>query len=96
MRIEARTSLGSSTRKITMTNDLRFWEEFMENRQQVGESFRLLGGASVTRQSILVKSTLIADADRAMVVRNGMSTNFQQHAMLVHGTVTTDIEDWIK
>lgn len=91
--IEARTSLENSTWKVTMTNNLRLKEELVENRQQVGEPLRLLGGASVTRQSALIKfTTLIADADRAMVVRNGMSTNLQQHAVLSHSTVTTDIE----
>lgn len=57
-----------------MTNNLRIWKEFVENGQQVGKFLRLLGGTSVTWQSVLVKSTLVADADRAMIVRNGMST----------------------
>lgn len=74
MRIEARASLGISTRKITMTDNSRLGEELMENRQQIGEPFRLLGGTSVTRQSVLVKSTIIAYAYRIVVVMDGISS----------------------
>lgn len=90
--IEARTSLGSRTRQITMTDNLGTGKHLMKDCQQVRQPFGLSRCACVARQSVLVKSTLIADANRAMVVRNGMSADLQQHAMLCHRTVASDIE----
>jgi hypothetical protein len=50
-------------------------------------------GVRVSRGSpILVQSSLVANADGTMVVRHGVSPYFQQHAMLRHRTVATDIE----
>ena len=64
----------------------------MKDRQQVGQALRLSRRAGVARQSVLVQPTLIADAYGTMVVRHGVSPYFQQHAVLRHRTVTTDIE----
>lgn len=58
-----------------------------------GQPFGLGRRTGVARQSVLVQSALVADADGTMVVRHGVSPHFQQHAMLRHRTVTTDIEE---
>ena len=74
MRVKAGTGLGSRTRQITMTDNSRLREELMENREKVGKPFHLLGGECVTRQSVLVKSTIIAYAYRIVVVMDGISS----------------------
>lgn len=92
MRVEARTSLGSSARQITMTDNLRFREHLMKDGQQICHSFRLGWSTGIARQSVLVQSTLVADADRTVVIRNGMSTDLQQHPVLRHRSILADIE----
>lgn len=92
MGVEARTSLGRSPRQITMPDNLGIGEHLMKDRQQIGQPLRLSRRTGVARQSVLVQPTLIADAYGTMVVRHGMSTDLQQHPMLRHRTVTTDIE----
>lgn len=92
MCIEARTRLRRRSRQVAMTYDLGFWEDPMQVTQQVAQAFRLFDSARVRWQPVLVQSTLIANADRAMVVRHGVCPNLQQHPMLCHRTVTTDIE----
>ncbi len=92
MRIEARTRLRRCSRQVAMTHDLGLREDPMQVTQQVAQAFCLFDSARVRWQAVLVQSTLIANADRAMVIRNGVSPNLQQHPMLCHRTVTTDKE----
>ena len=92
MRFEAGTGLGSRTRKITMTNNLSIGEHLMKDGQKVCQPFGLSRSSRVARQSVLVQSALIADTDGTVVVQHGMSTDLQQHPVLRHRTVTTDIE----
>lgn len=92
MRVEAGTVLGSRTRQITMTNNLGIGEHLMKDGQQVSQPFSLGRRTGVARQSVLVQSTLIADADGTVVVRHGVSPHFQQHAVLRHRTIATDVE----
>ena len=92
MGVEARTSLGRSRRKITMTDNLGTWEHLMKDRQQIGQALCLSRRAGVARQSVLVQSALVADTDGTVVVRHGMSTYLQQHPMLRHRTVAANIE----
>ena len=75
-----------------MTDNLGTGKHLMKDRQQVSQPLRLSWRTGVARQSVLVQSTLIADTDGTMVVRHGMSTDLQQHPMLRHRTVATDIE----
>lgn len=92
MRVEARTSLGRSPRQITMADNLGTGKHLMKDRQQVSQALCLSRRAGVARQSVLVQSTVVADTDGTVVVRHGVSPYFQQHAVLCHRTVTTDIE----
>lgn len=75
-----------------MTNNLSIGEHLMKDGQKVCQPFGLSRSSRVARQSVLVQPTLIADAYGTMVVRHGVSPYFQQHAVLRHRTVTTDIE----
>lgn len=75
-----------------MTDNPGTGEHLMEDGQQVCQTFGLSRSTGVARQSILVQSSLVANADGTMVVRHGVSPYFQQHAMLRHRTVATDIE----
>ena len=92
MGVEARTSSGRSRWQITMADDLGTGKHLMKDRQQIGQALCLSRRAGVARQSVLVQPALVADAYRVMVVRHGVSPYFQQHAVLRHRTVTTDIE----
>ena len=92
MRVEAGTGLGRRTRQITMTDNLGIGKHLMKDGQQVRQPFGLGRRTGVTRQSVLVQSSLVADADGTMVVRHGVSPHFQQHAVLRHRTVTADVE----
>lgn len=92
MHVEARTSLGCSPRQITMSDDLSIRKHLMEDGLQVSQSLRLSRRAGVAGQSVLVQPALIADANGTMVVRHSVSAYFQQHPVLRHRTVTTDIE----
>lgn len=64
----------------------------MKNDQQARQPFGLSWRTGVARQSVLVQSSLVADADGTMVVRHGVSAYFQQHPVLRHRTVASDIE----
>ena len=75
-----------------MTDNLGSGKHLMKDGQQVRQPFGLSRRTGVARQSVLVQSILIADADGTMVVRHGVSPHFQQYAVLRHRTVTTDIE----
>lgn len=92
MSVEAGTGLGSRTRQITMTDNLGTGKHLMKDGQQVSQPFGLSRRTGVARQSVLVQPALIADAYGAVVVRHGVSPYFQQHAVLRHRTVATDIE----
>ena len=92
MRVEAGTGLGSRTRQITMTDDLGTGKHLIKDRQQIGQALCLSRRAGVARQSVLVQPAFVAYADGAMVVRHGMSPYFQQHPVLRHRTIATDIE----
>jgi hypothetical protein len=75
-----------------MTNNPGTGEHLMKDGQQIRQSFGLSRSTGVARQSVLVQPTLVADAYGAVAVRYGVSPHFQQHAMLRHRSVTTDIE----
>ena len=75
-----------------MTNNLSIGEHLMKDGQKVCQPFGLSRSSRVARQSVLVQSALIADTDGTVVVQHGMSTDLQQHPVLRHRTVTTDIE----
>lgn len=92
MRVEAGTGLRSRIRQITMTNNLGIGKHLMKNDQQARQPFGLSWRTGVARQSVLVQSSLVADADGTMVVRHGVSAYFQQHPVLRHRTVASDIE----
>ena len=92
MSVEAGTGLGSRTRQITMTDNLSIGEHLMKDGQQVCQPFGLGNRTGFARQSVLIQPTLVADADGTVVVRHGVSPHFQQHPVLRHRTVATDIE----
>lgn len=92
MRVEAGTGLRRRTRKITMTDNLGTGKHLMKDDLQVSQPFGLGRCACVARQPVLVQCSLVANADGTMVVWYGVSPYFQQHAMLCHRTVASDIE----
>lgn len=91
MRVEAGTGLGSRTRQITMTDNLVTGEHLMKDGQQFSQPFSLGRRTGAARQFVLVQSSLVSNADGTMVVRNGMSPYLQQHPVLRHRTVASDI-----
>ena len=91
-RIQARTLLGSCPRQVPMPHDLRFRKENLQIPEKVNESRFLFDGHGIARLALLIKPSFIADADRASIIRSGMSTNFKQLAVLRHRTILTDIE----
>ena len=87
-RIQTRTLFGSSPRQIPMPHNLRFRKENLQIPEKVNESRFLLSCHGVARLALLIEPSLIADADRASIIRSGMSTNLQQHPVLRHRSVT--------
>ena len=51
-----------------------------------------LSGHGVARLALLIAPSLIADADRASIIRSGMSTNLRHHPVLRHRSILTDVE----
>ena len=90
--IQTRTLFGSSPRQIPMPHNLRFRKESLQILEKIHESLFLFSRHGVARLALLIKPTLIADADRASIIRSGMSTHLQQLAMLRHRTILSDIE----
>ena len=91
-RIQTRTLFGSSPRQIPMPHNLRFRKENLQIPEKVNESRFLLSCHGVARFALLIEPSLIADADRASIIRSGMSTNLQQHPVLRHRSILTDVE----
>ena len=75
-----------------MAHNLRFRKEDLQISEKINESRFLLSGHGVARLAFLIQTTLIADADRASIIRSGMSTNLQQHPVLRHRTILSDVE----
>ena len=90
--IQTRTLLWSSPRQISVSHDLRFRKENLQIPEKIHESLFLLNRHGVARVAFLIQTSLIADADRASIIRSGMSTNLQQHPMLRHRSILSDIE----
>ena len=90
--IQTRTLFGSCPRQIPMPHNLRFRKENLQIPKKINESRFLLSGYGIARLALLIQSTLIADADRASIIRSGMSTHLQQHSMLRHLPILTDVE----
>ena len=91
-RIQARTLFGSSPRQVPMPHDLRFWKENLQIPEKINESRFLFGGHGIARLALLIKPSFIADADRASIIRTGMSPYLQQLAVLRHRTIFSDVE----
>ena len=90
--IQTRTLLWSSPRQVPMAHNLRFRKENLQIPEKINESRFLLSGHGVARLALLIEPSLIADADRASIIRSGMSTNLQQHPVLRHRSILTDVE----
>lgn len=91
-RIQTRTLFGSSPRQIPMAHNLRFRKENLQIPEKINESRFLLSCHGVARLALLIEPSLIADADRASIIRSGMSTNLQQHPVLRHRSILKDVE----
>ena len=89
---QARTLFGSSPRQVPMPHNLRFRKENLQIPEKIHESLFLLNRHGVARVAFLIQTSLIADTDRASIIRSGMSTNLQQHPMLRHRSILSDIE----
>ena len=90
--IQARTLFGSSPRQVPVPHDLRFRKENLQIPEKINESLFLFCGHGIARLALLIQSTLIADADRASIIRSGMSPYLQQLSVLRHRTILSDIE----
>ena len=82
--IQTRTLLWSSPRQVPMAHNLRFRKENLQIPEKVNESRFLLSCHGVARLALLIEPSLIADADRASIIRSGMSTHLQQLTVLRH------------
>ena len=91
-RIQARTLFRSSPRQVPMPHNLRFRKENLQIPEKVNESRFLLSCHGVARLALLIEPSLIADADRASIIRSGMSPHLQQLTVLRHRTIPTDVE----
>ena len=91
-RIQARTLFGSSPPQVPMPHDLRFRKENLQIPEKINESRFLFGGHGIARLAFLIQTSLIADADRASIIRSGMSPYLQQLAVLRHRTIFSDVE----
>ena len=90
--IQTRTLLWSSPRQVPMAHNLRFRKENLQIPEKVNESRFLLSGHGVARLALLIEPSLIADADRASIIRSGMSPHLQQLTVLRHRTILSDVE----
>ena len=70
-----------------MAHNLRFRKENLQIPEKINESRFLLSGHGVARLALLIEPSLIADADRASIVRTGMSPHLQQLTVLRHRTI---------
>ena len=75
-----------------MAHNLCFRKENLQIPEKIYESRFLLSRHGVARFAFLIQTTLIADADRASIIRSGMSPHLQQFTMLRHRTILSDIE----
>ena len=75
-----------------MAHNLRFRKENLQIPEKVNESRFLLSCHGVARLALLIEPSLIADADRASIIRSGMSPHLQQLTVLRHRTILTDVE----
>ena len=91
-RIQTRTLFGSSPRQVPMPHNLRFRKENLQIPEKVNESRFLFCRHGVARLALLIEPSLIADADRASIIRSGMSPHLQQLTVLRHRTILTDVE----
>ena len=92
MGIQTRTVLGCSAWQIVMSHNLRFRKQFMQFIQQFDDTFRLCLGAGIAWLAMLIQATLIADANRAAVVRAAMCPHLQQFAVLRDGAILTNVK----
>ena len=90
--IQTRTLLWSSSRQVPMAHNLRFRKENLQIPEKIDESRFLLSGHGVARLALLIEPSLIADADRASIIRSGMSTNLQQLTVLRHRSILMYVE----
>ena len=90
--IQTRTLLWSSPRQVPMAYNLRFRKENLQIPEKINESRFLLSCHGVARSALLIEPSLIADADRASIIRSGMSPHLQQLTVLRHRTILTDVE----
>ena len=67
--IQARTLLWSSPGQIPMPHNLRFRKENLQIPEKINESRFLLSRHGIARLAFLIQTSLIADADRASIIR---------------------------
>ena len=90
--IQTRTLLWSCPRQVPMPHDLRFRKENLQIPEKIHESLFLLNRHGVARVAFLIQTSLIADADRTSIIRSGMSPYLQQHSVLRHRSILSDVE----
>ena len=75
-----------------MPDNFSFREQPFQNNQQFLNSLKLQRIQGVARLALLIQTSFITDADRASIIRSGMSPHLQQHSVLRTGTILSDIE----
>ena len=90
--IQTRTLFGSSPRQIPMPHNLRFRKENLQISEKIHESRFLFSRHGIARPALLIQSPFITNTDRAFIIRSGMSPHLQQHPVLRHRTILSDIE----
>ena len=90
--IQTRTLFGSSPRQIPMPHNLRFRKENLQISEKIHESRFLFSRHGIARPALLIQSPFITNTDRAFIIRSGMSPHLQQHPMLRHRPILSDIE----
>ena len=74
-----------------MTEDLSLWVLFLQSSQQFQQRLLLCFCPCVGRLPLFVQATLVADAERMLVIALGMGTDELFMARLVSRTVASDV-----
>ena len=92
MSIQTRTFLRRSVWQVTMSHNLRFWEQLVKIGKQIRDTLLLRISHRIAWLAMLIQATLIADTDGAPIIRNTMRTDLQHFPMLANPSILTDIE----
>ena len=75
-----------------MPHNLRFRKECLQISEKINESRFLFSCHGIASPAMLIQTTLVADANRASIIRSGMSPHLQQLTVLRYRPILPDIE----